>query len=179
MAEIGKARWAEYKRNVLLILKDNPAGLYWKDLFAELDKVMPPNDFENSGYESNGQRRRPYIVRFSTIALVKAGWLVKNKGHWSITEEGMQALVKFPTSEALQAQSQTLYNEWRSGRPDEEESEIQDREIEMVASIEEAEDNAMSIITQYLGSMDPYRFQDLIGALLEGMGYHVPHNPLM
>ena len=43
----------------------------------------------------------------------------------------------------------------------------------MVASIEEAEDNALSIISQYLGTMDPYAFQDLIGALLEGMGYHV------
>jgi restriction system protein len=134
---------------------------------------MPPNEFENSGYESNGQRRRPYIVRFSTIALVKAGWLVKNKGHWSITEEGKIALAMFPTAEALQAQSQTLYNEWRSVQPDEDEGDVQDREIELVASIEEAEDNAMSIITQYLGSMDPYRFQDLIGALLEGMGYHV------
>jgi restriction system protein len=173
MAEIGKERWAQYKQNVLLILNQHSSGLYWKELFAELDKVMPPNEFENSGYESNGQRRRPYIVRFSTIALVKAGWLVKNKGHWSITEEGKLALAKFPTAEALQAQSQTLYNEWRSGQPDEDEGDVQDREIELVASIEEAEDNAMSIITQYLGSMDPYRFQDLIGALLEGMGYHV------
>ena len=173
MAEISRVRWGQYKQNVLMILRDNPGGLYWKDLFAELDKIMPATDFENSGYESNGQRRRPYIVRFSTIALVKAGWLIKSKGHWSITEEGIQALIKFPTSEALQAQSQILYNEWRSGQPNEDEGEIQDREIEMVASIEEAEDNAMSIITQYLSTMDPYRFQDLIGALLEGMGYHV------
>jgi restriction system protein len=51
--------------------------------------------------------------------------------------------------------------------------QAQNRAIEMVASIEEAEDNAMAIVTQYLGSMDPYQFQNLIGALLEGMNYHV------
>jgi len=78
MAEIGKERWGQYKRNVLEILRDHPEGLHWKDLFAELDKIMPANEFENNSYESTGLRRRPYIVRFSTIALVKAGWLIKD-----------------------------------------------------------------------------------------------------
>ena len=86
MAEIGKERWGLYKKNVLEILRENPEGLHWKELFAELDNRLPPNEFENSAYESNGQRRRPYIVRFSTIALVKAGWLLKDKGFWSLTE---------------------------------------------------------------------------------------------
>jgi restriction system protein len=173
MAEIGKERWGLYKRNVLEILKENPEGLHWKEIFAELDIRIPANEFENSAYESNGQRRRPYIVRFSTIALVKAGWLLKDKGYWKITDEGIKALIQYPTSDEIQNQSGRLYNEWRSEQPDEESAQIQDREIEMVASIEEAEDNALSIITQYLASMDPYQFQDLVGALLEGMGYHV------
>jgi restriction system protein len=173
MAEIGKERWGHYKRNVLEILGNHPEGLHWKDLFLELDERMPPNEFENSGYESNGQRRRPYIVRFATIALVKAGWLVKDKGFWTITEEGKQALIKFPTAADIQAQASLLYNEWRSGQPEDQSDPIQDRQIEMVASIEEAEDNSLAIITQYLSTMDPYQFQDLIGALLAGMNYHV------
>jgi restriction system protein len=173
MAEIGKERWGQYKRNVLEILRDHPEGLHWKDLFAELDKIMPANEFENASYESSGMRRRPYIVRFSTIALVKAGWLLKEKGFWTITEEGKQALVTFKTPDEIQHQSSLLYNEWRSGQPEDESDPVQNRAIELVASIEEAEDNAMALITQYLGSMDPYQFQNLIGALLEGMDYHV------
>jgi restriction system protein len=173
MAEIGKERWGLYKRNVLEILKESAEGLHWKDIFDELDKRMPANDFENSVYESNGQRRRPYIVRFATIALVKAGWLEKDKGFWSITDEGKQALDKFPTADSIQAQASLLYNEWRSGQPEDQVDQLQDQKIEMVASLEEAEDNSLAIITQYLSNMDPYQFQDLIGALLEGMEYHV------
>ena len=111
MAEIGKERWGQYKRNVLELLRDHPEGLHWKDLFAELDKIMPANEFENASYESSGMRRRPYIVRFSTIALVKAGWLIKDKGFWTITEEGKQALVTFKTPDQIQEQSSLLYNE--------------------------------------------------------------------
>ncbi len=173
MAQIGKERWGEYKRNVLTVLRDHSEGLHWKDLFAELDRIMPPNEFENGTYESSGQRRRPYIIRFSTIALVKAGWLIKDKGIWSITKEGREALVSHKTSAEIQKQSGLLYNEWRSNQPEDEEDPTQNREIEMVVSVEEAEDNALEIISQYLASMDPYQFQKLIGALLEGMDYHV------
>jgi len=173
MAQIGKERWGQYKRNVLSILRDHPDGLHWKVLFAELDKIMPANEFENDSYESSGQRRRPYIVRFSTIALVKAGWLIKDKGFWSITQEGKEALITYKTSDEIQRESGLLYNEWRSNQPEDEEDSVENREIEMVVSTEEAEDNAMEIISQYLGRMDPYQFQNLIGALLEGMDYHV------
>ena len=105
MAEIGKARWGQYKKNVLEILSKHDNGLHWKELFTKLDEVMPANEFENSSYESNGQRRRPYIVRFATIAIVKAGWLIKEKGIWTITDDGREALVKYPTSDEIQLQS--------------------------------------------------------------------------
>lgn len=173
MTETQKERWGRYKRFVLEILRDHPEGLHWKDLFAELDALLPANDFENGSYESSGKRRRPYIVRFSTIALVKAGWLFRDKGFWTITEEGKEALIKYKTPDEIQKQAGLLYNEWRAGQPEDQTDQFQNREIEMVASIEEAEDNAMAIISQYLGSMDPYQFQNLIGALLEGMNYHV------
>jgi len=31
------------------------------------------------------------MARFATIGPVKAGWLVKSKGHWYVTEEGKKA----------------------------------------------------------------------------------------
>lgn len=173
MAEIGKARWGQYKKNVLEILSKQDNGLHWKELFTKLDEVMPANEFENSSYESNGQRRRPYIVRFATIAIVKAGWLIKEKGIWTITDDGREALVKYPTSDEIQLQSGKLYKEWHAAQPDDQSSQVQDREVEIVASLEEAEDNAFAVIYQYLSDMDPYDFQDLVGVLLEVMGYFV------
>jgi restriction system protein len=178
MANVGKNRLAEFQWNVLNILKSEPQGLHWKDLFSRLDEVLPPTEFEDRNYESNGNRRRPYIVRFSTIGLVKAGWLIKNQGTWSITEDGAEALNKYKTPDELQFQSGRMYKEWKLGRVEDDPfndiSESQhDQQIEMVDSIEEAEDNAMSIITQYMGSMEPYLFQDLVAALLVGMGHHI------
>jgi restriction system protein len=173
MAEITKERWGQFKRTVLEILRDNPEGLHWKDLFAELEVRVPPNDFENSSYERNGQRRRPYIVRFATIALVKAGWLVKERGFWTITEAGIKALKDYPTSADIQEQASLLYNEWRSVQEGGDIEQEQEQEIAIAVSIEEAEDNALGIIAQYLNGMDPYQFQKLIGALLEGMNYYV------
>jgi len=173
MAEIGKARWGQYKKNVLDILSKHDDGLHWKELFTKLEEVMPANEFENSSYESNGQRRRPYIVRFATIAIVKAGWLIKEKGVWTITDAGKEALVEYPTSDEIQLQSGKLYKEWHAAQPDDQPNQIQDREVEMVASLEEAEDNAFALIYQYLSDMDPYDFQDLVGVLLEVMGYYV------
>ena len=173
MAEIGKARWGQYKKNVLEILSKHDHGLHWKELFTKLEEVMPASEFENSSYESNGQRRRPYIVRFATIAIVKAGWLIKEKGIWTITDAGREALVKYPTSDEIQLQSGKLYKEWHAAQPDDQSNQVQDREVEMVASLEEAEDNAFALIYQYLSDMDPYDFQDLVGVLLEVMGYFV------
>ena len=173
MAEIDKERWGFYKKNVLEILSKLENGLHWKDLFSKLEVLMPANDFENSSYESNGQRRRPYIVRFATISIVKAGWLTKEKGIWNITEEGRKALTKYPTADEIQLQSRKLYKEWHAAQPDDQSNQVQDREIEMVASLEEAEDNAFALIYQYLSDMDPYDFQDLVGVLLEVMGYYV------
>ena len=173
MAEISKARWGQYKKNVLEILSKHDHGLHWKELFTKLEQVMPANEFENSSYESNGQRRRPYIVRFATIAVVKAGWLIKEKGIWTITDDGREALVKYPTSDEIQLESGKLYKEWHAAQPDDQSSQVQDREVEIVASLEEAEDNAFAVIYQYLSDMDPYDFQDLVGVLLEVMGYFV------
>lgn len=173
MAEISKDRWAQYKRLVLEILNQNPGGLYWKDLFAELEIRLPATDFENGNYESNGQRRRNYIVRWGTISLVKAGWLIKDNGFWTITDSGKQALIDFPTADQIYNQAKILYDEWKSGREVGQDDQVEDGEIELLTSLEEAVDSASGIIYQYLATMDPYRFQDLIAGLLKGMGYYV------
>jgi restriction system protein len=44
--------------------------------------------YEAGLYQSTGTRRFERIIRFATIDCVKAGWLAKNKGVWSITDAG-------------------------------------------------------------------------------------------
>jgi restriction system protein len=133
--------------------------------------------FENSEYPQHpGVRRYEKIVRFSTIAPVKAGWLVKSKGTWVLTDEGRTALMAFPDPEKLFRESGRLYRIWKKKQPvTEADDEVEDESEQMHPSItlEEAEETARQEIYDYLASMPPYEFQDLVGALLDAMGYHV------
>jgi len=61
-----------------------------------LQGAVPPTPFESTYYESTPTARRyEKIVRFSTIGPVKAGWLIKEKGQWSLTEDGRKAYEEF------------------------------------------------------------------------------------
>jgi restriction system protein len=114
----------------------------------------------------------PKHVRFASISPVKAGWLVKNKGQWSLTDEGRAAYATFIDPEAFQREADLLYNAWRKGRPEPEPSEETPGNV-VTASFEEAEEAAASDIRTYLSQMPPYEFQNLVAALLNAMGYHV------
>lgn len=174
MSAISGERFGEYKLNILKILSKYPEGIQASQVFEELDQILPLNEFERGTYERTGVVRRNKLVRFSTIALVKAGWLNKNKGIWQITEEGKSALIDFPTPLAIKKESDRLYRVWKDSQPNDEEEAVEEIEkLNSVISIEEAESNAFEIVDQYFSTMNPYEFQKLIGALLEGLGYHV------
>jgi restriction system protein len=175
MAGIGNERWGQYKKYVLEILAENPEGMDVNNIFLELDERLPANDFENANYESNGRRRRPFIVRFATISIVKAGWLIKNRGQWQITSEGIKALNNFPSAVDLQREASRLYKIWKNSQPEDNlnEENVEDESIALAVSIEDAESNSFSHIYQYLSNMPPYSFQDLVKVLLDAMGYKI------
>jgi restriction system protein len=111
-------------------------------------------------------------VRFATIAPVKAGWLIKSKGRWTLTEEGKKAYEQIQDPEEFERQVGRLYRQWAQSRPDAV-SGVDAEEPDVASTIEEAEESAWSQIEKYLQSMNPYDFQALVAALLRGMGYHV------
>jgi restriction system protein len=111
-------------------------------------------------------------VRFATIAPVKAGWLVKSKGRWSVTDEGKKAYERFQDPEKFVKEGGRLYRQWAESRPDTV-SEVAEEAPDSASTIEEAEEAAWSEIAQYMKSMNPYDFQNLVAALLRAMGYHV------
>ena len=82
---------------------------------------MSPNKkltpYELDSYESGG-RRFNKIVRFATVDCVKAGWLVKDKGIWTITDEGRKAYAEMTDPEVFYRKAVKLYNDWRAAQPD-------------------------------------------------------------
>ena len=173
MAEISAKRRGELIRGVFSILSEHPDGVAARDVLKELEKRVPPTPFEDSMYPKNPTVRRfEKIVRFSTISPVKAGWIVKDKGTWRVTPEGLAAYEKLSDPEELARTARRLYNAWRRAQPRDIEEEEED-EPAPAATLEEAEETAWNEIRNYLAEMPPYEFQDLVAALLRAMGYHV------
>lgn len=185
MAEITARRQGEIIQALFRILEAEPEGLQAKDAIARVESTLELTEFERSTFPKNpGLVRFPKILRFSTINSVKAGWLRKKSGIWMLTDEGRAALHAFTDPEALFKESRRLYKQWKASQPDEEpasgeappaedEPESGDKGLIAATTLEEAEEAARQAILDYLASINPYGFQDLVGKLLEAMGYHV------
>ncbi|MGC1239551.1 MAG: restriction endonuclease [Acidimicrobiales bacterium] len=91
-----------------------------------------------------------------------------------ITDDGIAAYEKIKDPAEFRREASKLYNAWRKAQI--ETSDDATESVEAVtsgATLEEAEESAWSEISTYLRAMPPYDFQDLVAALLRGMGYHV------
>jgi restriction system protein len=183
MPEITRKRNGELQRGVIKILTEHPDGFPAKDVLQRLEREVPPTDFEKECYPKHPNVRRfEKMARFATIGPVKAGWMVKTKGRWYVTEEGRQAYKQFQDPAQFEAESRRLYYQWKATQPepspdiDEETSEnvtIIDKAAEVTSTVEEAEEDAWREIEQFVQAMNPYDFQKLVAALLRAMGYHV------
>jgi restriction system protein len=183
MANLTRQRGGEILHEVFDVLSRAPDGLEVRKVIAALEQRMELTEFEQATYPKHPDVRRfPKIVRFTTINAVKAGWLVKEDGIWSLTDEGNKALKAFPDPEDLMREAVRLYNEWHRDQDDtstlvsvegDASPTIADDEPGARVTLEEAQETAFSEIREHLQGMDPYDFQDLVAALLRGMGYHV------
>jgi restriction system protein len=174
MAEITRKRTGEIVRKVFEVLLQHPEGMRAKDVLAELEKLMTLSEFEKSDYPNHpGVRRFEKIVRFSTIAPVKAGWMVKSKGRWILTEDGKVAFKQYTDPEGLVKRSYELYQQWKAGQPETMEEGEESAVESATTTLEEAEELAWGEIEKHLRKMNPYDLQALVAALLKAMDYHV------
>jgi restriction system protein len=183
MPEITRKRIGELQRGVIKILIDHPDGLPAKDVLQRLEKEVPPTDFEKACFPKHPNVRRfEKTARFATIGPVKAGWMVKTKGRWYLTEEGRQAYKQIPDPEQFAKEASRLFYKWKATQPesspglDEETPEATatiEKASEVTSTVEEAEEDAWREIEQYVQAMKPYDVQMLVAALLRAMGYHV------
>lgn len=177
MAETTKRRQGELLAGVFQVLQKHPDGLAAKDVLRQVSEIVPPTPFEATDYPKRpGDRRYEKIIRFGTIPFVKAGWLVKTKGTWSATDEGLAAFNKAGSDvESWVRAAEAMFREWKKDQPGEDavpdEAELD--EAAVTTTFEEATEAAFADIRAHVEAMSPYDFQDLVAALLEAMGYRV------
>lgn len=185
MAEITYKRTGELLRELFKILLAAPEGMPARDAMKQLAASVSLTSYEASDYPSGG-RCFDKIVRFATVDCVKAGWLVKQKGIWSVTEEGEQAYKLHNSGEAFYRRAVKLYQAWKASQPgttgqdgfDAQQGEVaslDDTAAEKSATVtfEQAGEQARAEIEAFLHGMPPFDFQDLVADLLRAMDYHV------
>ena len=117
-------------------------------------------------------------VRENPIRSVKAGWLLKHRGIWTVTEDGVEALKKQTDPEAFYREACRLYHVWKRGQGEHvdgivSEASIPEPAIAAEPDFEQYEEQAWAEIEAKLRTMPWHEFQDLVGHLLRAMGYHV------
>jgi restriction system protein len=172
MAKVTNRRRGEIVRGIFKILMAYSEGLQAKKVLAKLENEVPPTDFENATFPKHPNIRRfEKLARFHTIAYTKAGWLIKEKGQWSLSEEGIKAYKEFSDPEKFQEEAARLYREWEQAQSVTKEDE--EETLDTATTLEEAEESAWVGIEEHIHNMNPYDFQNLVSGLIDAMGYHV------
>ncbi|MDG6999109.1 MAG: restriction endonuclease [Nitrososphaerota archaeon] len=175
MAKIEKERIGLYLKTALQILEENAGQLASGEVTRETGRRIHPTDYENAILERTGYVRWQSYFHFYSINLTKAGWILKKKGVWYITPEGSKAL-KLSPKEIVEISSRK-YQEWKDSHPSLKHDLPQGDEVteeQQPSAYEKSVDLARQEIRDFINALDPYEFQDLVAALLRGMGYHTP-----
>ncbi len=183
MANITHRRTGEILRRLFEILIPLPDGMQAKDAIAAVANSIELTEYEKGNFDS-GAIRIDKIIRFATIDTARAGRFVKQKGTWSITDDGREAYRKYTDPEIFYKEDVKLYREWKQGQSksgNTNDNEIVELDIDskvesekdVSITYEQAEEQAWQEIEQFLKEMNPYEFQELVASLLRAMKYHV------
>ena len=118
MAETTRKRLGELTQGVFAVLIDRTEPLAASQVLKLTAERVPPTSFEHEMLPKYPKIRRfDNTIRFATVTTVKAGWLVKAKGEWSLTDEGRIAYDKFTEPEEFRREAERLYRAWKQGQP--------------------------------------------------------------
>ena len=176
MAEITRKRTGELVRTVFEVLIAHAEGLPAREVLSIVEQRVTLNEWEKGEFPSGG-RRFEKVIRFASVDCVKAGWLLKEKGRWIITDAGKMAYQNLKDPEKFFQEASRLYRKWKQSQgvtvsPDKDTPEDEIPK-ERSVTFEEADETAWREIQEFIGAMPPYDFQELVADLLIAMGYQV------
>lgn len=182
MAHISRRRHGELVQALFNLLKEHPDGLKAGDALRLLRERVTLTEYEKGAFNSGGDRFDT-IVRFATVDTVRAGWMIKHQRVWTVTAEGMKALMQYPDPEEFFRTAALIYQQWYKAHKavsedtgstdDTDELPIEDNARDTTVTFEAAEEQARDAIEKHIQAMPPYEFQELVADLLRGMGYFV------
>lgn len=176
-----RKRAAELVKAALQVLDGAGGDLPFRDILAGVKERVTLTPQDTVIYEGSGLPRWRAVLHFYSIQCVKAGLIRKAGGRWYLLEEGKKALAG--TDQEIIETAVQGYRKWKGQRQaepspassgpaaiDTDEPIAGNRAV----ILETAENRAHEEIRDYLFSLTAYEFQDIVAALLRGMGYHTP-----
>jgi restriction system protein len=168
-----KERGAVFIKAALETLKEAGGSLPFRDVKAGVAKRVKLDSYDKEVWES-GIVSWEGLLHFYSIACVKAGFIRKHAGLWHLTPEG-EAVIPLPANEILD-RAVGAYREWKARgvikEPPHEgpfDPPVDHKERSFV--LERAQSDARAEIEDFVRGLGPYDFQELVAALLRGMGY--------
>jgi restriction system protein len=166
----------------LNILKEKGGEATGQYLFEKIERTIELDDWARAIYEKTGHTRWKSVLHFHSIDLLKAGFLIRKKGVWYLTPEG-EAAIRLGEL-GLYYKSIKAYQNWREANPKKTSNKEDSTNIEsekepsneqqQEATLQQMEELANDGLKQKIDSLNPYEFQELVGALLRAMGYYTP-----
>ena len=159
------------------ILKDAGGSLAGKEVITIIESSVELTEWDKSVYEKTGNTRWVSILHFFTIDAIKSGFLIKEKGTWTLSHTGNDA-IQLGEVGLLEACTEG-YVKWKLSVPAKQQTEaVLAKEIKDVPSeellesvIAEINDNLAGEILDIVKSCSPVFFERLVVALLVKMGY--------
>jgi restriction system protein len=160
----------------LQILKEKGGQAPGREVVAEVEKRVSFDEWARATYEKSGYVRWQSILHFFSIDCIKAGFLIKKKGVWYLTPEGEKALSLGEVG--LLKAATAAYRKWRETHQPAKQAEVEEVSEEgeqgQEATIHEMEQLAIEGLKKQIAIKNAYEFQELVAALLRGMGYYTP-----
>ena len=113
MTDVTKDRTGELLRELFRLLMAAPQGLQASEALARLREAVPATEHELSSYPSGGGPRYDKNVRFATVDCVKAGWMIKERGVWTVTPEGASAYERHRAPGDFYRAATRAYRAWQ------------------------------------------------------------------
>ena len=173
ISSIGKRVACEALRK----LNENGGKMNSADLFVALGKKLEIPSWAFAIYSTNGYAKWEHAARNQVIKFAEAGFLTKKSGVWTLTPEGKEFAAKSDAKILAEAAKRCGdRSQKKAQKPADVAQDDSDQSGMDVDVLDRFEGQARKGVSDKIRDMGPYVFQDLVAALLRGMGYYVRDN---
>ncbi len=98
--------------SALSILSENGGSMHVKDLMNKVQEAVEFTDWEKLIIDDKGTIRWRTCMQYTSVDYVKAGYIIKEKGIWTVTPQGVESLKL--GIEGSRDKAHELYLDWKA-----------------------------------------------------------------